>query len=39
MREHTERTRQTYLSVRDNESEPQPEVLQLATRRRRAPSL
>jgi DNA-binding GntR family transcriptional regulator len=39
MREHTERTRQTYLSVRDKEVEPQPEVLQLATRRRRAPNL
>jgi DNA-binding GntR family transcriptional regulator len=37
MREHTERTRQTYLDLRDKEGEPQTEVLSLATRRRRAP--
>jgi DNA-binding GntR family transcriptional regulator len=40
MREHTERTRQTYLSLRDKEVQPeQLDVLPLATRRRRAPSV
>ena len=39
MREHTDRTRQTYLSLRDKEGElAAPDVLPLATRRRRAPS-
>jgi DNA-binding GntR family transcriptional regulator len=39
MREHTERTRQTYLALRDKEREIEaPDVLPLATRRRRAPS-
>jgi len=39
MREHTERTRQTYLDLRDKEgAQETPEVLPLATRRRRAPS-
>lgn len=39
MREHTERTRQTYLALRDKEGEQvAPDVLPLATRRRRAPS-
>lgn len=41
MREHTERTRQTYLAGRDRdgETEPRPEVLPLATRRRRGPAV
>lgn len=39
MRDHTDRTRQTYLDLRDKEGKPEtPEVLPLATRRRRAPS-
>jgi DNA-binding GntR family transcriptional regulator len=39
MREHTDRTRQTYLDLRDKEVEPEAEqqVLSLATRRRRVP--
>jgi DNA-binding GntR family transcriptional regulator len=40
MREHTDRTRQTYLDLRDKEVESgaaDPQVLTLATRRRRSP--
>lgn len=39
MREHTDRTRQTYLDLRDKDGEPpaDQQVLSLATRRRRAP--
>jgi DNA-binding GntR family transcriptional regulator len=39
MREHTDRTRHTYLDLRDKEGEPpaDQQVLSLATRRRRAP--
>ena len=39
MREHTERTRQTYLDLRDKEGETQADqqVLSLTTGRRRAP--
>jgi len=39
MREHTDRTRHTYLDLRDKEGEPEvdQQVLSLATRRRKPP--